>query len=597
MREGTPGPSLLLGPVLRYATAGEATIWVETDRPCMVRVVIPDHGLSASEPTWSVHEHHYALVLLSGLPTAAMAYEVLLDDVLAWPNPQLLCEFGPSLIRIAEPGDPYRLAFGSCRQAAPLSGLALNAFGADALVALAYRMRHRDQARWPDGIAMIGDQIYADETHGQMRKRLRTAHPRTGTDRDNVREEVANFEEYTWLYHHSWTKTPVRWLMSTVPSTMLLDDHDLRDDWNTSVQWREWVTSQSWWRERVTGAYASYWVYQHLGNLSPAELATDPVLAVVRSQADSDVCTAAVDEFAFCADAEPNSTRWSFIRDFSAGGAQVRLVAADGRCARSLEPGRRLMVEDSEWEWLSAQMTDASVDHLVFATTLPVLLLPGIHHLEGWDEALVQGRWGARMARFGEWLRQAVDLEHWAAFRISMRRLLDVLAQIGRGEHGDPPRSIVMISGDVHCSYVATARLPGVNPDRTAVHQLTMSPFRNPLNLSIRLANRAFSTQTVPRLFHGLARLAKVVDVPARWDIAHGPWFDNGLMMLTIDADQTTLDVLHAHAEKRRRRFARTGARHARRPRHVLRRTATIDLAAEAASRIGADASAAASAD
>lgn len=26
----------------------------------------------------------------------------------------------------------------------------------------------------------------------------------------------------------------------------------------------------------------SYWVYQHLGNLSPAELATDPLYAAVR---------------------------------------------------------------------------------------------------------------------------------------------------------------------------------------------------------------------------------------------------------------------------------------------------------------------------
>ena len=37
----------------------------------------------------------------------------------------------------------------------------------------------------------------------------------------------------------------VRWLLSTVPSGMLLDDHDLRDDWNTSLSWRRWATAQA----------------------------------------------------------------------------------------------------------------------------------------------------------------------------------------------------------------------------------------------------------------------------------------------------------------------------------------------------------------
>ena len=60
---------------------------------------------------------------------------------------------------------------------------------------------------------------------------------------------------------------------------MLLDDHDLRDDWNTSLSWRRWVTAQAWWPDRVDGAYASYWVYQHLGNLSPDELDADDVYA------------------------------------------------------------------------------------------------------------------------------------------------------------------------------------------------------------------------------------------------------------------------------------------------------------------------------
>ena len=33
------------------------------------------------------------------------------------------------------------------------------------------------------------------------------------------------------MYDDSWTTPAVRWLFSTIPLCMLLDDHDLRDDW------------------------------------------------------------------------------------------------------------------------------------------------------------------------------------------------------------------------------------------------------------------------------------------------------------------------------------------------------------------------------
>ena len=48
-------------------------------------------------------------------------------------------------------------------------------------------------------------------------------------------EEVADFEEYTRLYRESWSDPDIRWLLSTVPSTMIFDDHDVHDDWNISA--------------------------------------------------------------------------------------------------------------------------------------------------------------------------------------------------------------------------------------------------------------------------------------------------------------------------------------------------------------------------
>jgi phosphodiesterase/alkaline phosphatase D-like protein len=86
---------------------------------------------------------------------------------------------------------------------------------------------------------------------------------------------VADFEEYSRLYRDSWKDPAIRWLLSTVPSAMVFDDHELTDDWNISEAWVEEMRTHPSWDEQIFGGLASYWVYQHLGNLSPQELEGD----------------------------------------------------------------------------------------------------------------------------------------------------------------------------------------------------------------------------------------------------------------------------------------------------------------------------------
>jgi hypothetical protein len=47
---------LVLGPLLRYVSQTEATIFVETSEACEVEI------LGCREPTFRVEGHHYALV-------------------------------------------------------------------------------------------------------------------------------------------------------------------------------------------------------------------------------------------------------------------------------------------------------------------------------------------------------------------------------------------------------------------------------------------------------------------------------------------------------------------------------------------------------
>ncbi|WP_206690786.1 alkaline phosphatase D family protein [Quadrisphaera sp. INWT6] len=578
------GPELLLGPVLRHVAATSATLWVETSAPCAVRVEVGggvlDAPVAASTDTWGVHGHHYAILVVRGLPEAAeLPYEVWLDTEgsqrRVWPpsaerSPELAA-YPPSLVRTAHDDGRLRLAFGSCRRSEPLDAEGVAQVGPDALVELANRIAFGapdpDSGRAgapaphrPDVLLMLGDQLYADEPSRAVCERLESARRDPDVaEHPEVAQEICTFEEYTWLYTESWSQPPVRWLLSTVPTCMLLDDHDLRDDWNTSLAWREEMRRKPWFDDRVRGALGSYWVYQHLGNLSPEALEAEELLAAIQAADDDDTRTKLLDVHAERADNEPDSARWSYVRDFgdtrggSGGtGHRVRLVAVDCRCSRRLQPDDRAILDEAEWAWVQQQALgspdDGPVEHLLLASTLPVLMVPAFSDVEGWNEAVVAGRWGRRLSGVGEKIRQAVDLEHWAAFGTSLDDLLRLLARVASGP--EPPASILLLSGDVHCSYTARAELDGVVGSRTAVHQLVMSPFRNPLKPALRVANRLAGVRPVRAAAALLARTAGVRRPPARWEVEEGPWFENGVMTVVVDGATARLEVDHVRATR-----------------------------------------------
>ena len=58
-------PNLVLGPLLRYAGASDASVWVETDASCEVEVLVG--GSSHRSYTFSVEDHYYSLVRITGL--------------------------------------------------------------------------------------------------------------------------------------------------------------------------------------------------------------------------------------------------------------------------------------------------------------------------------------------------------------------------------------------------------------------------------------------------------------------------------------------------------------------------------------------------
>ena len=167
-----------------------------------------------------------------------------------------------------------------------------------------------------------------------------------------------------------------------------------------------------------------------------------------------------------------------------------------------------------------------------------------MHDLEAWNEAVCDGAWGPRAAALGETLRQGLDLEHWAAFRRSFESMCELLEEVGAGRRGEPPATIVTLSGDVHHAYLAEVGFRKGAGVRSRVYQATCSPFRNPLDNLERTAMRGAWSGAAARIARVLARSAGVPAPPIRWRFAHEePWFENQVATLRFDGRRASLRI------------------------------------------------------
>jgi phosphodiesterase/alkaline phosphatase D-like protein len=501
--------------VLRHVGETTASVWVQTERAATVSV------LGATAQTFEVAGHHYALVPVTGLePGAVVPYEVHIDGERVWPQDN--SPFPASVIRPrSASGGQLRVIFGSCRYSKVTDPKLAAQLGVDALDAYAARMVDRPLEEWPDALLLLGDQVYADELTPRHRRRIAG---RADRHPDWPDDEIVGFDEYVGLYSDAWTDPEIRWLMSTVPTAMIFDDHDVRDDWNTSAAWRAEMNRTPWWRERIRSALASYWVYQHIGNLPPEELAADtdyrkivehggdtwPLLVELADRADAESGGAKGVRFSF---------RWDIGRS--------RLIMIDSRNGRILEDGAHLMLGESEFSWIENQAAaPGEVDHLLIGTSVPWLLPHAIGDLETVNE-IAAARPGPR-GKLAEALRQAADLEHWPAFRASFDRLTAMIERAAASGIA----AVTVLSGDVHHSYAARADLP--SRPAAPVHQLTCSPVHNMIHVFVRPGFRLGWSRAARWLAERWARRAGAPPKPLTWERLVGPLFGNTIATLDI---------------------------------------------------------------
>ena len=224
---------------------------------------------SASAPG-RVAGHHYALVVIADLPSRAPAppYEVRLDGELVWPLPGSTRP--PSRIRTRAAGR------GRCRSRSGPAGTPRRrrccpTIGSTPTCWTATRGRSRRCRRTNGRTRWSCSAIRCTPT--RRRRRPRSGSGSAGTSpqgREGAGRRLRGI--------HLAVLRVLDRSRGPLAAVHGADVDDLRRPRrpgrleHLAVLAAD-MQAKSWWQERIVGALSSYWVYQHLGNLSPAELA------------------------------------------------------------------------------------------------------------------------------------------------------------------------------------------------------------------------------------------------------------------------------------------------------------------------------------
>ncbi len=252
---------LILGPIVGGLTHQGAFLWGRADGPGVLFAWLgrqPDLSeaiLAGTSLPLRPQDGFAGVAPIERLaPNTRYYYALNLQDRLPQPGQGLLPDGTyPSFVTFPEPGQrlPFRFAFGSCfRRKDAASGQVFTILD-----------RHRQNADLRF-MLFIGDQIYADEVRYNSLQRV-----------------AVDLDEYRQVYAHTWGLPALRRLLWNLPAFMILDDHEVDDDWrwlgrermDAYIPWWDRLSRRSHGTrpearslapQRVRNALQAYWEHQ-----------------------------------------------------------------------------------------------------------------------------------------------------------------------------------------------------------------------------------------------------------------------------------------------------------------------------------------------
>jgi hypothetical protein len=118
--------------------------------------------------------------------------------------------------------------------------------------------------------------------------------------------------------------------------------------------------------------------------------------------------------------------------------------------------------------------------------------------------------------------------------------MVSLIGDVASGKKGDPPSTVLVLSGDVHHGYLAEAKKENTPDSR--IYQAVCSPLRNalPKEKSYLQANAWAGLAALAGRV--LARLARVPREPLSWRMTHeAAFFENQIATLELDHRNATI--------------------------------------------------------
>lgn len=319
-------------------------------------------------------------------------------------------------------------------------------------------------------------------------------------------------------------------LLAQVPIYMIFDDHDVTDDWNLSALWEETVYGHPFSRRIIGNALIAYLLCQAWGNTpdAMAEL-MDDAARLFRSRhtedkgdkLDADVQDALVSRLV-------RFDRWGFVLD-----TRPRIIVLDTRTRRwRSEVRRRKPSGLMDWEALTELQQDIlHQSAAIIVSPTPVFgvkLIEGIQAVFSW---------------FGKPL--VVDAENWMAHRGAANVILNIFG------HARTPQNFVLLSGDVHYSFVYDVRLrhkPGPK-----MWQITSSGVKNEfpdklLSLLDRLNRWLYAPWSPLNWFTKRRRMRVSPWYPENRDAGERLWNGAGMGYVQFDEEGRPIQIAQLNA-------------------------------------------------
>lgn len=240
----------------------------------------------------------------------------------------------------------------------------------------------------------------------------------------------------------------VRRMMAHIPVYMIFDDHDVTDDWNLTRDWEEAVYTHPFSKRVVGNALMSYWLCQGWGN--------DPkAFKPIQKQAKQTFTSTGLQQQDKLIEQLLQWQQWHYQLE-----TQPLTIVLDSRTRRwrsETTPNKPSGLLD--WEALCEwQQNMIDKEAVIVISPAPIF---GVKMIEAVQKVF---------AFFGQALM--VDAENWMSHKGAANVLLNIFT------HNRTPPEFVILSGDVHYSFVYDVRLR-FKSNSPHITQFTCSGFKN----------------------------------------------------------------------------------------------------------------------